>query len=251
MKNCLILNPSKSKFLILGTKNQQSVVLSQFPMVAIKGEPVELVSEARNLGLTFDSELRFESYVLGLVKNCMYRLKVLYRIRPFISTDVRIMLCESLILSKLNYGLTVYGPCLFKKSFALIQRIQNACARYCFVIPPRTHVTPFLNKSNLLKIQSRLKLFCASQLHDVIYTKQPDYLFNKIPWRHSKDRIRFASIVMIAPMHRTAAFRGCFRFWAAKIWNDIPPPLRTIRSKWSFKRKYREYLLFEQKSAPI
>ena len=40
------------------------------------------------------------------------------------------------------------------------------------------------------------------------------------------------------PPHRTAAFRGSFKFAATKCWNDLPPPLRlkTIRS---FKQKIK------------
>lgn len=42
--------------------------------------------------------------------DCLYRLKVLYNIRNLLSEEVRIAVCESLILSRLNYGDLVYGP---------------------------------------------------------------------------------------------------------------------------------------------
>lgn len=66
----------------------------------------------------------FEKHILCLVSSCFYRLKVLYRIRPYIKTEVRIKLCESLVLSKLNYADTVYGPCLYAKTQRLLQRVQ-------------------------------------------------------------------------------------------------------------------------------
>lgn len=248
-KNCLILNAAKSKFMIIGTKHQTDIIKDFNPRVEIMGEPLELVFDARNLGLNFDAQLRFEYHVADVVRNCFYRLKVLYRIRTFISIDLRIRLCEALVLSKLNYCLTVYGPCLYKKTENLVQRVQNACARFCFPIPPRTHVTPFLNNSNLLKMHQRLSLFYACQLHDIIKYKQPHYLYQKLSWRYSNHRygIRPCSKVLHIPRHRTAAFRGGFAYRASKCWNDIPPPIRSIASKFSFRKNYREYLMSQQK----
>lgn len=150
--------------MIIGTKHQKTVLESLHPKVEIMGQLLESVSEARNLGLNFDAQLRFEKHVADVTRNCFYKLKVLYRIRSFISTPLRIRLCETLVLSKLNYCLTVYGPCLYKKTINLVQRVQNACARFCFPIPPRTHVTPFFNNSGLLKMQHRLTLFYACQV---------------------------------------------------------------------------------------
>lgn len=37
-------------------------------------------------------------------KNCFYRLKVLYKVRNFLDVELRIRLCDVLILSKHNYA---------------------------------------------------------------------------------------------------------------------------------------------------
>lgn len=36
----------------------------------------------------------------------------------------------------------------------LIQRVQNMHVCYCFVIPPRCHITHYLNRSNLMIMKS-------------------------------------------------------------------------------------------------
>ncbi|CAG9114408.1 unnamed protein product [Plutella xylostella] len=41
---------------------------------------------------------------------------------------------------------------------------------------------------------------------------------------------------------KTAAFRGSFKYQATKCWNNIPPPLRKLKSKHLFKIKLRQYL---------
>ncbi|XP_052749329.1 uncharacterized protein LOC128200304 [Galleria mellonella] len=126
VKNAMMLNPKKSVYMVLGSKKQVKFIFSQNPDIYISGERIDYVKEARNLGIVIDSELRFETHVLKLVQSCFYRLRVLYQIRNLLNEEVRVTLCESLILSKLNYGDLVYGPRLHSKTQRLIQRIDVA-----------------------------------------------------------------------------------------------------------------------------
>lgn len=216
----------------------------------VQGVAVQRVQSARSLGLVMDGNLKFEEHCLDLVRNCFYRLRILYSIRPYIDTELRIKLCESLILSKFNHCISVYGNCIYGKTLSLLQRVQNACARFCFTVPPRTHVTPFLNSSNILKLGGRVKYHLASLLFDVIHTKNPEYLNTKIPWRSLQPRYRprWVAPVLYTPRHRTAAFRGSFKYQAAKIWNDLPPPIRGITIKRRFKAETFKYFLCQQKA---
>ncbi|KAJ8714407.1 hypothetical protein PYW07_002632 [Mythimna separata] len=129
-RNSLVLNPLKSKFLVLGTRKQVAAIQSARPKVMIGGEEIEQVEQACSLGLILDPELRFEAHIKNVLRNCFYRLKVLYGIRKYLSIPLRKQLADSLILSRLNYCDTVYGPCLLARTDRLIQRIQNACIRF-------------------------------------------------------------------------------------------------------------------------
>ena len=141
---------------------------------------IERVEECRNLGILIDSHLRFESHVLGLLKSCMFRLKVLYKIRNLLSEKSRITLCEFLVLSRLNYGDIVFGPRLLSRTRRLLQRVQNACCRFCFIIPPRSHISPYLRAAGMLNMESRSQLHLASLVHNVIKYEKPEYLFKKL-----------------------------------------------------------------------
>ena len=243
-RNGLVLNPQKSKFKILGSKQQLHLIKTHKPDVRLDGGSIEQVTEARNLGVIMDEHLRFERHVTETVSNCFYRLKVLYRIRQHLSTDLRIHLCETLILSKLNYADTVVGERLLVRTKNLIQRVQNACARFCFTIPPRSHVTPYLNLGNLMNMKSRRELHFGCLLFGIMKSQTPPYLFEKLSF--SQRHLRMASR-LICPKHVTAAFRGSFRYAATKCWNNIPPPIRNCVSIHTFKRKYKAYLLKLQK----
>ncbi|XP_039753361.1 uncharacterized protein LOC120628806 [Pararge aegeria] len=163
----LVLNPSKSKYILFGSAKQLYKLRSGVS-IDIEGCAIERVCKARNLGLLMDADLRFEEHLAEVVRNCFYRLKILYKVRQYLSVEVRLQLVEALVLSKLNYADVVFGPRLLCRTKRLIQRVQNACARFCFDIPPRTHVTPFLNNHHLLKMGSRRKLHLAGLLYGVI-----------------------------------------------------------------------------------
>lgn len=237
--------------MILGSAKQVSRILENQPYIRLVNQPIEMVTEARNLGVIFESNLRFEKHIQEAVRNCFYRLKILYTYRPFLSEDMRVRLCETLVLSKLNYADTVFGSCLLARTVRQLQRVQNACARFCFSIPPREHVTPFLNNSNLLKMQSRRMHHFATLLFDIIHTKTPEYLYYKINWakNNNKYHTRAAIYMIQTPQHRTAAFRGSFKYSASKCWNNLPPPIRTLKSRQTFSTSLKSYLLELQKSS--
>lgn len=249
-QNSLVLNPLKSKFMVLGSKKMISAILSVNPEVTIKGGKIERVETACNLGLTTDPELHFEKHVSNSMRNCFYRLKILYSIREHLSIPLRKQLVDSLILSKLNYCDTVYGPCLLARTDKLIQRIQNACTRFCVNIPRRSHVTPFTNTNRILKMAARRKLHMASLLFGVITTQKPNYLFSKLSWRQNryKYRIRSSTNPLSIPKHRTMAFRGSFKYAATRCWNNLPPPVRGLKSKQTFVLHLKKHYMQVQQS---
>uniref|UniRef100_A0A2A4JM54 Reverse transcriptase domain-containing protein n=1 Tax=Heliothis virescens TaxID=7102 RepID=A0A2A4JM54_HELVI len=61
-ENSLVLNPLKSKFMVLGSRNQVCTILTAI-CVDVMGETIERVRLVCNLGLTMDPELRFEAHV--------------------------------------------------------------------------------------------------------------------------------------------------------------------------------------------
>lgn len=246
--NCLLLNPKKTKFMVLGSKRQLSL-LPQTIDLTLMGEKVERVYMARNLGLKVDAGLRFEEHIVDSIRGCFYRLKILYRLRPYMSEELRTQLVESLILSRLNYADIIYGPRLLSKTQRLIQRVQNACARFCFTIPPRTHVTPYLNKNYALRMKSRRKLHLASLLFNIIEYKEPTYLYEKLKWMSQRRScsLRNVSLQLAIPRHGSASFRGSFRYSATKCWNNIPPPIRNSGTIRSFKLRLKQHLVAEQR----
>ena len=70
----LELNPSKTELLLIGTKQQRKQFLSLFP-TSILDHATSPASLARNLGVTFDSELKFDHHIRQICKSCYYHIR--------------------------------------------------------------------------------------------------------------------------------------------------------------------------------
>lgn len=138
-------------------------------------------------------------------------------------------------------------PRLLEKSKRLLQRVQNACCRFCFNVPPRSHISPFLNNASMLNIASRSKLHFACLLFDVVNYKCPEYLHQKLKYPRSCEEMRSTRPPLANYMHRTVAFTGSFRYQATKCWNNIPPPIRSLKTKSTFKKHLKLAILSKQK----
>ena len=222
--------------MVLGSQKQIVTIIAKNPAVTIYGANIKRVSTSRNLGVVMDGLLRFEDHIKELIRTCFYRLKVLYRVREYLHVDLRIRLCDSLILSKLSYADPVYGECLLARTKRVIQRIQNACARFCFPIPVRGHVTPYLVHHSVMSMANRRRLHYATLLFGVIKKQRPIYLYEKLSF--SNRPIRGAPR-LLCPCNTTAAFRGSFRYAATKCWNDLPPPIKNSSSVDIFKKQLK------------
>lgn len=242
--NGLKINPSKTQMVIIGTKLKREIVLNCENKIKVNNTGIEVVEKVRNLGLIIDGEQKFVQHINNKIKTAFFKLKTLYKIRPYINAELRHHLTESLVLSHFNYCSSTYGPRLNQNMEYAIQRVQNACIRYSFNIPRREFITPYLNKKSLLNMKARRELQYACTIKKIIYSKKPEYLFEKLNWRQG---VRNSNKHLLAiPVHRTAHFRGCFRMLSASIWNDLPPPLRERMSADTFKFKYKTALLKRQ-----
>ena len=248
VKHALLLNPSKSCFMVMGTKAQ--IAKCGELRLFINSEAIPRVHCARNLGLIIDSQLRYNEHVIAKIKVCFMRLKSLYRCRNYLSIPVRKILVESLILPILDYGDVVYGPRLLVKTAKSLQRIQNACARFCFGIPRGFHVTPYLNNHGILRMHNRRTYHTLCLLFRLFDTRVPAYLYEQFTWSGGihQHMTRGRDKLLVIPEHRSTGYRGSFKFTATKLWNELPPPLKAATSLSAFKKLVRQHLLDNQLS---
>ena len=125
--NKLLLNPSKTEFLLIGTK-QQRLKFSQLANLSLGNDIIPVSSSARNLGFIFDSDMSFTDQINSLSKSCHFHIRDIRRIRHLLPLSAATALANSLVSSKLDYCNSLYNG-ISQANLNKIQRIQNTLAR--------------------------------------------------------------------------------------------------------------------------
>ena len=74
-------NPSKTEFLLIGTKLQREKFLSNFPCLILGQEDTNPSASAKKLGVVFDSSLNFRKNISQTCRACFHHIRDLRRIR--------------------------------------------------------------------------------------------------------------------------------------------------------------------------
>ena len=81
--NKLKLNPDKTEFILIGSKNNCKKLLPHFP-IDILGNRVSPAQSVKNLGVVFASNFTFSDHVSQVIKSAWVHARDLYRIRPLL-----------------------------------------------------------------------------------------------------------------------------------------------------------------------
>ena len=177
--NKLLLNPSKTEFLLIGTK-QQRLKFSQLTTLSLGNDIIPVSSSARNLGFIFDSDMSFTDQINSLSKSCHFHIRDIRRIRHLLPLSAATVSCDnSLVSSKLDYCNSLYNG-ISQANLNKIQRIQNTLARVVTNTSKFEHITPILKKLHWLPIKQRIDYKLCLLTYKTLQIQQPTYLYNSL-----------------------------------------------------------------------
>lgn len=222
------VNPAKSSVLLFCSRKDRSS-LERDLCLTLGSCDVKFCEVAKNLGVYLDVDLRFREHTCELVRRAYTALRAIYPIRHMMSTRVRRILCDALVLSHFNFCDVVYGPCLDVFSSSRIQRIQNSCLRFIFGLPRRCRTSLSLKLIGWLNMIDRRYLLTCLFVHKIIVFKSPPYLLARLSFRTDVHHLNLRHRGLLSiPKHRTSLFRKSFSFFAVSIYNSLPISVRSL-----------------------
>ena len=126
--NKLLLNPSKTEFLLIGTK-QQRLKLSVLTNLPLSNDIIPVSTSARNLGIIFDSDMSFSDQFNSVSKSCHFHVRDIRRIRHVLPLSTATVVGNSLVSSKPDYCNSLYSG-ISQTNLNKLQRIQNSLAQW-------------------------------------------------------------------------------------------------------------------------
>ena len=151
----LKLNPEKTEFILIGSKNNRKQRLSYFP-INILGNQVSPAQSVRNLEVVFDSNFSFSDPVSQVIKSARVHARDLYRIRPLLDLNTSVLLANALVSSKLDYSNSLFLS-LIDFELRRLHLVQNSLCRVVTRSSKYSHITPQLKKLHWLPVKYRIQ----------------------------------------------------------------------------------------------
>ena len=221
-RNCLKLNASKSKFIVIGSrpnlKKLKSTVLDE---IKLGQDTIEREYAVKNLGVIFDETFSWSKHVNLITAKAYGKLRQAFRFKNFLSSQAKWNLSETYILSQFNYGDIILQG-INKQLIYKIQKIQNSCIRFSFGLRKYDHVSSTRKANNILTMQDRSLLHSVTLMFKITKNIAPNYLINRIRYnsnlhnyytRHRND--------IVPPLARSSIRSLSFFVYIAKKFNEI------------------------------
>ena len=213
--NKLSLNKEISKYMIFNVPRKETQTLT----LKIDNINIEQVDELNFLGLTLGANVTWKKHINKIANKCSKTTGVLNKLKHLLPLDIKTLLYNSLILSHINYCITVWG---YKGSRIL--RIQKKAVRIITLNRYNSHTEPLFKTLQILKIDDQLKLQELKFFYKYSHDNVPVYLLN---WNiipnyniHSHDTRKATNIHTSMIRHEFA--KKSLKYNLPHIINDTP-----------------------------
>ncbi len=249
-RNALQLNISKCLYIIIASPyNIRQLHQLDLPSIKINNISIPRVDKCKNLGVIFDSNLTWKPYFNSLISKSYFKLRNLSRYKHFLSTPVKLHLCDSLILSNFNYCSALFNNCnsAFKNK---AQKVQNSCLRYSFLVNRREHISPALLMSKWLNMKYRQLYFSLILVYKIVHNLAPSYLYNILYYPDIPNTYSTRSQHLL-PLPRFSRHIKEYSFFVSTVrnFNQLPDRIKSCHSLSSFKFNLKVFLLSDQHSS--
>jgi hypothetical protein len=191
-----------------------------------------------------DADLSLDLNVQNIRKSAFLHLRLISKIRRYLSKKQAALLVHSLAASRINFCSSLHAV-LTKKQQQKLQSILNYGARIIDKLKITDNVSSSLRNNNLLSIESRACLSLLSIVHSALLHNSPFSLASLLQYPPTPTRVLRSNInkQLIVPRTKSKSGDKAFGVLAPSVYNSLPPEIRQISSAYTFKSRVRQYFL--------
>ena len=123
-QNFLKLNDEKTEFLLFGLRQQLSKV--SLPFITIGDSQITPSSQARNLGVIFDSTMTLKPHISNIVRVSSFHIRNISRIRKYLNQSAAEQIIHAFVTSRLDNGNALF----YGLPQNQISRLQHICTKH-------------------------------------------------------------------------------------------------------------------------
>ena len=242
--NMLKLNQDKTEVMVISTKG--NLIKNNLSCISFEDVSLQISSQAKDLGVTFDSNLAMESHVSAVCRSAYMHLHNIGRVRNCLDQKTAKTLVHALITSRLDYCNSVlYG--VSEKLLHRLQLIQNSAARIVTKSRKRTHITPILKQLHWLPVTYRIQYKALFTVFKILDGTAPGYLSELILQYKPKRSLRSENQLLLeVPCTRLKTFGDrAFSVFGPKLLNNLPMHVKQAGTLEHFKTVLKTHLFTE------
>ena len=229
----LKLNPTKTKFMVIRKPNTYDDFANS--VLACKGEQLEVVQQAKYLGIFIDEHLHFHHQVKYVVDSVLCKAGTFKHGRRNLTTEARRTVYLSVCQATLDFASNAYVHCLSNQLNNRLVITSHLCMKKVFGLDRSTPTQLILSKFNLYSFEQRVNL----KLYVLVYrclTHHVSPLLTSLFLQralgpNTRAVIRGQSTAALVLPHTFSRYGlHSVSFLAADRWNALPSECRQARS---------------------
>lgn len=237
ISNKMVLNPSKTECMLVASR--QKLQTGQLPLnLLLNSHPIQQVTEHRTLGVTIDHCLEWQPHVTNICKSVSKNLFLLSKLRYYIDVDTRKLFFNAHIRPHIDYISLIWD----QTSDNSLKKLNSLYRRSAKLIHDRTPISTDekLRALHMLPLDLHLLLNKAVFMRKVTLSKTPKYITEQFP----RTTNRYAGLrnELVVPRARIDLVKTSISFSGARLWNALPPRIRSTKNLDTFKAQLHAYL---------
>jgi len=236
----LKINVNKTQCMLVTSKAHNNKINSDSKYLNLNGSKIFFCDSVLNLGVAFDSDMKFKTHVDSLYKKVNSKLLYLNKTRKFHNYYTRKLLVQHLALAHLNYCREVWGF-LSSTQTTQIQRLINFGSKIIFCRNKGDPASDCIKKLKWFNAKQASDFFVGCSIfkeikgHTNTNVKSPYTLIKGTETR--KNVLRYSP-----PDTRTNYGKRNLNYRAINLWNCLPQDLKHKSSLNSFKFNLKCFL---------
>ena len=197
-------------------------------------QKLETCTEEKDLGITFDENLRFDIHIDNITKKANQMLGIIKRTFSFINKEIFTKLYKSLVRSHLEYGNVIWSPFLKKQSIQ-IERVQRRATK----LVPECKEMSYDKRLRYLKIYSlkgrriRGDIIQMYKIFQGLDQVNKDNLLPMAVYRGTRNQ----DFKLRRRYSRTEIRKHTFTNRTVEVWNTLPGEVKNAPSLNTFKNR--------------
>ena len=239
--NFLMLNSDKTEVIVLGPKQLRDSLSDD--IVSLDGIALASSTTVRNLGVTFDQDLSFNSHLKQTSRTAFFHLRNIAKIRPILTQKDAEKLVHAFVTSRLDYCNSLLSGSS-SKSLKTLQLIQNAAARVLTGTKKQDHISPVLASLHWLPVKSRIEFKILLLTYKALNGQAPSYLRELIvPYYPTRTLpSENAGLLVVPKVSKSRSGARAFSYQAPLLWNHLPATVREADTVSTFKTRLKTFL---------